>query len=764
MQQLNSQTTETIAQIVHFLPRMMEACHSLSERLVVPMDEQAWNALADVVEGLNDLYQTSKTIYPELEQIREIRLASALRTASSKIERYFQAFNISIDEDEFIEASDIVRYEWVPMLVELYNQLTGQETTISNDEESEPELIQISPKLFEKNMMYLKFNFPHVYSQMIQVQRDAVNYRFESAKNGLLNLAVCSEGRLSYLSSRYNPVQEAQAWVRGIAPTVQDKPFILLFGFGLGYHITSFFETFPEHNLFIYEPDEQIFLSALWAVDYQETFGKLNIRDIFVGRDKNNRNKLIYRFLKYMSGEPHVLSLPVYDKLKGPEKLEFFTDAKVAIMNYNNSIGTFKYFGMQWVKNSFMNLPQILQTPSIAGWKNRCQGITAVVAGAGPSLQHDIETLKKLKNHALVIAAGSTIQSLLHYGIKPHLIISIDGGEANYNVFKDLDTSDIPFVFTPTIEYHIVENRDSNLAHFFLSNDNTIRGLFGFTEDDPIFDPVQSVTGVAIQLAIYLGCSEVVLTGQDLSYPTDDLYSPGAKHLTVEQISAAMDDKESLRVENVRGGYNRTTSGMRATLSGIEDVLASFQEVKFVNTSQLGAKIQHTKWEPLKAVLSRVHHIHVEKDYILHAQKELSGYCLERAESILRKIQHLPSELMKSKDDLLWISRNVRKLELLSRTNQRKCFELIVEIDKKWNSFVHSNIFDMIFLVVFRNEFLVFEREIADLSKEKDMIKRSKLIFDSMSPFVKNMLDSIPAFHQLLEESARRLGTHSQLQ
>src|SRR5690606_38331900 len=113
---------------------------------------------------------------------------------------------------------------------------------------------------------------------------------------------------------------------------------------------------------------------------------------------------------------------------------------------------SFEYeFGTLPYRNSIRNLEVVRKSTSIKALKDLYKGCTALVVGAGPSLELDIPQIKENYDRLFIIAAGSSIQSLLYYGIKPHLIVSIDPAEINGKVFENVDTSNVPLVYVPQI-------------------------------------------------------------------------------------------------------------------------------------------------------------------------------------------------------------------------------------------------------------------------------------------------------------------------
>ena len=85
----------------------------------------------------------------------------------------------------------------------------------------------------------------------------------------------------------------------------------------------------------------------------------------------------------------------------------------------------------------------------------------------------------------------------------------------------------------------------------------------------PCFRPTASVTGTALQLAAYLGADEIILMGQDFSYPNNKFYSPGVNHIS-EAARGRHINKANKWIANVDGGQNLTSEVMIITRKNIE--------------------------------------------------------------------------------------------------------------------------------------------------------------------------------------------------
>ncbi len=435
-------------------------------------------------------------------------------------------------------------------------------------------------------------------------------------------------------------------------------------------------------------------------------------------------------------------------------------EAKTAILDYVSSVNTYKVFGLQWIQNRLFNFPLIVNTPSIEGLKGTMGGVTAVIVGAGPSLEADIEYLRKVKNHALIIAAGSAIQSLKHFGIDPHLIVSVDGGDFNYNVFKNLNVQDIPFLYGPQIHYKILEN-NNNLFHTFLSNDLTTRYLAGLEPQDPVFGSNHSVTGTAIRAAIYMGCKQIVFTGQDLSFPAGKKYAPGAKHIPNENNEAEI-KRATLLVDNVQGTKNQTTDSMFITLKDIEDLLALHDDVHFINTSQQGAQIAHTEWASMENVLVRLEQVKIPSDYMSDLMKgHLKPYEPARKQEMAGRLLGLTGQMNDVDSKLKRIERALGSLKALARTKPVKCLDSMVDIEDAWEAVLASVPFMTLLTTTNMNDIRLFDRDRPDIAAESNVIKKSELFCQILSPIVNNMRWSLKDLGILVQEAIRRLESDS---
>ncbi|MFC5469709.1 6-hydroxymethylpterin diphosphokinase MptE-like protein [Cohnella suwonensis] len=744
----NFEIKPVLEEIKAFLPNLIQACETVANMFYESVQESAWDKFGELLQGMDDLFKTANAISREIEHSPDYAsLIPVLGSFTAQLSERFEPLNRSMDEEEFVHAADSIKFELAPLFEGLAISLG--------------EGMLVAERRFAANLTFLKQRFRKAFDVIQHLKPEQSRYQICRARNGLSNLFMFTkDGKERYFYSTYDPEHEAERWVETIAESVNGKANVIVYGFSFGYHLSQLAKRYPEKQYVIFEPDEQMLLAAMRVIDLQQLFSQIKIKDFVVGRDKVLRESSFFEFFRLAKGDPALLSVPMYDKLNLQQKLEFCEDAKVAIQTYEASVHTYHLYGMQWLKNRLYNMAVNITTPSLAGLKEKLVGIPAVIVGAGPSLKEDIEHLRQLKDHALIIAAGSSIQSLRHFGIEPHLIVSMDGGDINYEVFRNTDTANIPLLYVPQIEYRILEEKEE-LFHAFFNNDLTTRYLAGWTNEDPVFNVTHSVTGTAVQAAIYMGCREVVLAGQDLSYPVEQVYAPGAKHVYYNYSKDVL-EKAGLQVENVRGGMNRTTEAMYITLRDMEDLLALHPTVHFINTTSMGAKIKNTEWQPMKNVLERLRTVSIPSDFMLNAIKgERPFYDELRMKQMTGRLVSLTEQLAQLENQLKQIDRKLEGLEELSRTKPKKCMDTMVDIEEIWGKIVNGIPFMILLTTAMMNEIRLLDRELPELAEEKNVIKKVKLFYEVLSPFVRKTQMCLPELNELVGEANRKLKLRS---
>ena len=191
--------------------------------------------------------------------------------------------------------------------------------------------------------------------------------------------------------------------------------------------------------------------------------------------------------------------------------------------------------------NVLDNLNNIIRYRQTSELHRKFDGIPGVIVSPGPSLQKNLEALKKIKGKAIIICVLRVLGTLLQNDIEPDIVIQADP----YNL-KDMVSERNGQKRTLWEEW--IERNDFSKVKAFINTiyaspnifEVPVRNVFWMNPSIPlsevlpldIFDyqrPGGSVAHAAFDILVEFGCSSIALVGQDLGYSkTNEVYVEGS--------------------------------------------------------------------------------------------------------------------------------------------------------------------------------------------------------------------------------------------
>lgn len=423
------------------------------------------------------------------------------------------------------------------------------------------------------------------------------------AKNGQPTLKVNDV----YLHSTYDPGREAE---RLAANHFKPGHFHVLIGFGLGYLAQSLFEKVAVKDyLLIIEPNPQVFHCALDQQDFSALIESSQVGFV-VGEELAGLDYYFALAVSHYQTQPIFIESPnytqLYPNLFAKIKQILMDALQVERLNANTGL----YFAGDWQRNYLHNLyPAVAAQPFLALVnKLRCP---VMVVAAGPSLSKQIPLLQTVQNRALILCAGTAIIPLLAAGIRPHAIVCVDGGEANYRLFKDLAIGDIPLIYTPIVHHGIVaEHRGPQVVFNHLPPDSA---LVSWTERflgkklGYLFGGA-SVATFCFAIAAQMTSGPICFVGQDLAYTGNQ--SHAANHQSSRSISSAELDNDGrhFKVQGYFGDEVVTDKLLFSMKKTLEKYLLHLRQNgdyrPVINATEGGAMIEGMQNMPLQEFLA----------------------------------------------------------------------------------------------------------------------------------------------------------------
>ena len=323
------------------------------------------------------------------------------------------------------------------------------------------------------------------------------------------------------LHSRIDPRREAERAVKeGIPP---DSEGIVVFGFGLGYHLEAILSLFPRSTVWVVEPNPSLFQAALelrncgWLLVHPRVH-------LLLGTDGNGIDHLIHsieeiRFAIYRFRPSLEHYTEFYQELE--RRLQRVSSRRQVNLN------TLARFGKLWVRNLSRNLHLLSIHGGIEILRGRFASFPALVIAAGPSLDEVLPYLETLREKFLLIAVDTSYQACIRSGVEPDFVVVMDPQYWNTRHLDRVTGKTSRLVSEPSTHPMIFRK--------FAGKTFLAGSLFplGRYLEEKIGKRVPlgaggSVATSAWDLARVLGCNPIVMAGLDLAFPNKRTHCKGS--------------------------------------------------------------------------------------------------------------------------------------------------------------------------------------------------------------------------------------------
>jgi len=183
-----------------------------------------------------------------------------------------------------------------------------------------------------------------------------------------------------------------------------------------------------------------------------------------------------------------------------------------------------------WTAQLIKNTPALVrQGRSLLDLKDALKGRSAVVIGAGPSLDELLPRLKALETQLVFIVAFKALKSVIAAGIKPDFVVCLDPKQKTRHL-EGVDLSQVGcFLVEAACEDQMVAALESRPLLPFVASDLTIELVREMKFLDlTLVGTAGSAVHAAVQFAVVFGCDRVYLAGTDFGFPQNRLYAEGA--------------------------------------------------------------------------------------------------------------------------------------------------------------------------------------------------------------------------------------------
>lgn len=461
---------------------------------------------------------------------------------------------------------------------DLVNQLENLKSDLENKmaiQKAQEALNEMVEYRLAENLELFKLRFPNIYEHYVNY-KPAGRYELVCNANGEPNLLIKEAGSLFYGESPFDDCrtlvenfmshQKLFMTLKSFAPE-QDKigqlhfliknalaseakkicdepgdmtsyesvPTMFMFGLGLGFQLGYLYERMTPLNLFVVEPDEEIFYYSMCVFDYTSLVNYVNQEHLglkfyllsdpsqFVGEVNNY-------LLRHAGATLPELAMVVY---KSTELNHIFNQVQSGFSTLVHTSGFFDdlLFGLcHGITNISNGIPLLTDHPLPPYVTNK----PIVVVGNGPSLDDDIDLLAKCQGKCIIMACGTAFSALCHHNIKADIYVAVERIPEVYESLLEIADHREFFMDTICMALEVVSPKVFNLfkhkillvkmhelvPRWLIKNQKNLTGnIFLINRTNPL------VSNFGVELASYLGFEEIYLLGIDNGSASDKNHS-----------------------------------------------------------------------------------------------------------------------------------------------------------------------------------------------------------------------------------------------
>ncbi|PIE98261.1 MAG: hypothetical protein CR988_03975 [Treponema sp.] len=369
--------------------------------------------------------------------------------------------------------------------------------------------------IFDKNISTILKKNPELARILLNTVGSGDYANTSTTKTGM----ICPQLKNGHLlHSKYAPEREAVNMFSG------NEEFVLFSGIGSGIHIRYFLDKFKDKHCAITESNFEAFRSLLELIDISDILSNKRVHIFSPITAESFEKDIIKNYLPAVHGNFTVKTLRPWSQYF-PQEFNLLTEKiKTGMETIKSDFSVQANFGKLWVRNIFLNLQLADKiNPAMPETDN---SKTALILGAGPSLEYGIKKIKNKRKEYVLFSTDTAYSVLLNHHIVPEFYVSIDPQNISYLHIKNMQQRNVIGVFD------LCSN--STVPELFYKHGNTViftSGKHPLTANLPEFPFMNTDSGTvaiaALDLAKRLGFSKTEFTGLDFAYSEGKAYANG---------------------------------------------------------------------------------------------------------------------------------------------------------------------------------------------------------------------------------------------
>lgn len=615
-----------------------------------------------------------------------------------------------------------------------------------------------------ENQTLLMNMFPYLRSSLNTLNNETDEEKLEILHTKVENtptLSVMIENRNYYLHSKYDPRKEAEVLIERYKDEFEKYDHVLFYGVGLGYHVETLLKRYPNMNYSLFEPVPSVFYQFLES-NRLDNLDLSRLKNVFIDTADTDPKDFLINLTGNIQERIMLIALPSYERIFERKFQQFTEDFKEAVAAKYESHYIDNKYSARWTLNSLINLPTTLSTPNILnGFDHIFKDKPLIIVSAGPSLQEEYENLKKIKRDktAYIFAVGSANKALIANGIIPDAVCTYDPQDINYTVFTKMleeDVIDVPMIYGTSVGFETLKHYPGPKLHMITSQDTITPYYIGDSAQYvKRINDAPTIAAVTLQLACELKSNPIILVGQNLALKGEQRYSSEIEN-EKEKIE---EDKENIvMVEDVHGNLIKSTKGFINMKTYLEHYVSSYKNIEVINTTNGGAAIIGTKYQPLSLLMEERLKIEVvSKDW----HNKQSSYIENTLSNKIGLVEQSIEQYLKLHKRVLKYFIEIE--ELAKKKQAKKLDKSINQLNNEMQKLTNNDFYKVYILPINRSQYQALIIRATEIRKTEEIYQKAKLVLNAFLPYVNRckqtmdqVIGSVYNVHLLLETTAKQ--------
>jgi hypothetical protein len=432
---------------------------------------------------------------------------------------------------------------------------------------------------------------------------------------------VYKNSREVRLHSAYDPDMEAERAVEGFS--TGRATLIAVSGVALGYHLDCLRRKFPDKQIVAIEHDPEV-------VEIARKVYPRHLEGVTVITSAADLPSVFEEIdIAGFRGIAHYIHRPSYLLYRDFYDTVIRDMGQYASSKISDLLTRFE-FEERWIRNILVNARYLFSSARVLGLFGAFAGCPGIIVSAGPSLRGNVRLLGRMRDRALIVAVDTAAPVLQRNNIVPHIIMTLDAQKYSIKHFLGLRENGAALCadmvcYPPVVRSYRGPRILSTTSKYYTSSGGELKRettpIMGWIEKyaGPVGD-IQSggsVSTSAFDLLLNLGCTPIILVGQDLAYTGREIHCSGTYHndewlartsrlSNLDTINQNVVRKRKIKYVPAYGGAGLVISDFVMDLyRGWFEDSAGKVGVPVINATEGGARIANTDERPLLGLIDQ---------------------------------------------------------------------------------------------------------------------------------------------------------------